>query len=80
MKFASLVKELRINRGLTQTEFAELVGCSLQSIAYYENGTRYPALKIIRRLSEIGGIDVKKVRKLIESEKKKRGNKNDNHK
>ena len=76
MKFATWVKNLRQNKGLTQSDFAELVGCSLQSIAYYENGSRYPALRVIKRLSELSNFEIKKIRQMIEREKKK----NDNYK
>lgn len=76
MKFATWVKNLRQNKGLTQSDFAELVGCSLQSIAYYENGSRYPALRVIKRLSELSNLEIKKIRQMIEREKKK----NDNYK
>lgn len=72
MKFSTWIKKIRLNLSLTQSEFAELLGCSLQSVAYYEISQRYPSIKIIRKLSEVSGVEPKKIRQMIEREKRKK--------
>jgi transcriptional regulator with XRE-family HTH domain len=39
--------------GLTQKEFAKLVGCSLPAMANYENGRRVPTLRYSKRIHEV---------------------------
>lgn len=42
MTFGDRLKELRLERGLTQSEFGEKVGISGRVIGYYESGDRFP--------------------------------------
>jgi transcriptional regulator with XRE-family HTH domain len=53
MTYAEAIKELRKKLILTQTEFAELLGVSFQSINRWENGKHEPTIKIRRKIVEI---------------------------
>ncbi len=45
------VARLRIMRGLTQAQLAEMVGTRQPSIARLENGTSIPSLSFLRRIA-----------------------------
>lgn len=51
MTYAEGIKELRKKLILTQTEFAELLGVSFQSINRWENGKHEPTIKVKRKLA-----------------------------
>ena len=53
MTYADAIKELRKKLILTQTEFAELLGVSFQSINRWEKGKHEPTIKIRRKIVEI---------------------------
>ncbi len=44
-KIGALVTCLRMDEGLTMTEFAERVGVSVSTVSMWESGQRTPALK-----------------------------------
>ena len=44
--------------GLNQADFGKLIGVSKVSICGYENGTRTPKLKTLRKLSDALNVDV----------------------
>ena len=46
------VARLRIQRGLTQTQLAEMVGTRQPSIARLENGTSVPSLSFLNRIAK----------------------------
>ncbi len=46
------VARLRILRGLTQTQLAELVGTRQPSIARLENGSNVPSISFLNRVAE----------------------------
>ena len=46
------VARLRMMRGLTRAELAEMVGTRQPSIARLENGTRTPSLSFLRKVAE----------------------------
>ena len=50
MTYAEAIKELRKKLVLTQTEFAELLGVSFQSINRWEKGKHEPTIKVKRKL------------------------------
>jgi len=54
-KFGDALKRIRIERGLTQDKFAEILGTSKQVISRYENNQRCPkvttAAEFARRLN-----------------------------
>ena len=43
---------LRIQRGLTQAQLAELVGTRQPSIARLENGNSFPSLSFLKRIAD----------------------------
>jgi transcriptional regulator with XRE-family HTH domain len=56
LEAASLVVRLRIKRGLTQAQLADLVGTKQSSIARLESGASQPRLSFLRRIVEaLGG-------------------------
>jgi transcriptional regulator with XRE-family HTH domain len=54
----SVVKDLRVAAGVTQTELAELAGTSQPTIAAYEAGRKSPTLRTLRRMASAAGRDV----------------------
>lgn len=56
LEAAYLVARLRIKRGLTQAQLADLVGTKQSSIARLESGVSQPRLSFLRRIIEaLGG-------------------------
>lgn len=53
MNYKEKIKELRKKLLLTQTEFADLLGVSLASVARRELGENEPTMKIKRKLKEL---------------------------
>ncbi len=53
------VARLRILRGLTQSQLAEMVGTKQPSIARLENGESTPSLSFLEKVAEALGADVK---------------------
>ena len=52
------IARLRILRGLSQTQLAELVGTRQPSIARLENGNRLPSLSFLQRLATALGAKI----------------------
>lgn len=50
MTYSEAIKELRKKLILSQTEFADLLGVSFQSINRWERGKHEPTLKVKRKL------------------------------
>lgn len=46
------MKDIRLERGMTQQQLGDAVGLSTQAIHYYETGAREPTLDTLRKLSE----------------------------
>ena len=60
--FASLVKALRVKRGLTQEQLAREIGVSFSTVNVWENGRRRPQPFLAKRLHEMAyeaGLDPK---------------------
>ena len=57
------IARLRILRGLTQTQLAELVGTHQPSIARLENGSSVPSLSFLRKVA--AALDAKIEVKLV---------------
>ena len=51
----STIARLRIERGLTQTQLAGLVGCPQQTITRWETGQRNPGMKSLVKLARALG-------------------------
>lgn len=56
--FASKLKELRLEKGLTQKELGGLLGISDAAITQYEKGKREPKRAMLYELAEIFGVQV----------------------
>lgn len=52
MKIANRIKELRLERGMTQKELAQAVGCSQPMIVMWEKEECEPTASAIVKLSE----------------------------
>jgi transcriptional regulator with XRE-family HTH domain len=65
------VARLRIRRGLTQTQLAELVGTRQPSIARLENGSSNPSLTFLNRIAS--ALNARIELKLIEDIKNQHG-------
>jgi transcriptional regulator with XRE-family HTH domain len=52
------LKEMRIKRGLSQTEFAGLAGVPPVSISQFESGLVYPSLPELFKMADVLSIDV----------------------
>lgn len=50
------IKKYRTSIKMTQQEFAERLGVTGASVSAYENGTRYPSLDIVVKISKILNI------------------------
>ena len=48
------LKEYRHDKGFTQQQLADSLGCSLQSIKYWETGRREPSEEWIKKLRRRG--------------------------
>ncbi|MBQ3554579.1 MAG: helix-turn-helix transcriptional regulator [Clostridia bacterium] len=52
------IRNLRLERGMTQENVANGIGISRTCMANYETGKRHPDLLIVRRLSQLLGVSV----------------------
>lgn len=50
------LKKIRILKGLRQSDVADKINVSPQSIGYYESGKRNPSVKILSKLSTLYGV------------------------
>lgn len=51
--FTERLKELRLKKGLTQTELGEKVGVTKQTIINYEKGTTEPSFENLIKLADL---------------------------
>lgn len=47
VKFSERLKELRLEKGLTQTQLANEIGLSQSAVSFWENGERFPLATVI---------------------------------
>ena len=66
IKTGSLIKELRIEKELTQKELAEKLSVSTAAVSKWENGKGFPDISILEPLSAELGISIAE---LIKGEK-----------
>ena len=52
-KLSTLLRELRLNKGLRQEQVAKLIGVNKSAISTYENDTRQPSFEILVRLANL---------------------------
>jgi len=59
MNFASRLKELRTEKGLTQTELGELIGINYSTLSDYERGNKTdPYMSTLRTLADFFGVSM----------------------
>lgn len=51
-KYNEVLKELRIERKLTQAEIAKIINISQRAYSFYEKGEREPSIETILKLAE----------------------------
>lgn len=56
--FADTIKKLRLEKGLSQPELAELMVVSRSTISMWELGSRLPDIGMLERLSKCLGVDI----------------------
>jgi transcriptional regulator with XRE-family HTH domain len=62
MTTSQCIKNIRLQIGRNQTEFAKLIGKDKTSVSLYESGKRLPSFPTIRNIVELAhsnGIDIK---------------------
>lgn len=52
MVLGKKIRQLRHDIGMTQKEFATFVGCTAATLSAYENGTKSPALIVVKNIAE----------------------------
>ncbi len=56
-QLAQRIRAFRKLKGYTQNELADLLGVSIAVLGSIERGTRHPDTHILRKISEVLGID-----------------------
>lgn len=57
-QFASILKQLRLQKGLTQPQLAERLGISRSAISMYERGEREPDIATMEAIAALFGVDM----------------------
>ncbi len=58
MLLGKRLKQLRLEKGLTQRQLGELINVTKVSICCYENGTRTPTLDTLMELEKVFQVDL----------------------
>lgn len=58
MAFKDVLKELRINRGLTQDDLSKGTGLAKRTISMYENGNREPNFETLELFADFFNVDM----------------------
>ncbi len=58
MPFNTMLKVLRLKKGLTQDELAKLTGLTRSAIGMYESGNREPKYEILELLADFFNVDM----------------------
>ena len=53
MNYPEIIKKLRVKLLVTQTELAELLGCSFSSVNRWEKGHHEPTMKAKRKIMQL---------------------------
>ena len=67
IKISSFLKELRLEKGLTQGQLAEQLNVSNRSISRWETGSTLPDLSLLIELAEFYDVEIKEI---IDGERK----------
>jgi transcriptional regulator with XRE-family HTH domain len=57
-KLSKILEYERLNRGMTQQEFADFIGIPRNSVTTYINGQRLPRAKRLKKIAELFNIDI----------------------
>jgi len=60
-QFGSRLKSIRLDRRLTQEEFAELVGISVDFLSLIERGINSPGFDVLERMANRLGMQVREL-------------------
>ena len=71
MAFSETLKRLRIKKGLSQQQLAEMIYVDRSSVTKWESGSRFPDTMTILRLSECLDADVSELQSAAEEDAKK---------
>lgn len=71
MIFSERLKKEREKRGWSQTELAEKIHVSRQSVSKWETGKNYPSIEVIIHLSDLFGITIDEMLRSDEELKEK---------
>lgn len=58
IEIGSKIKRLRLDKGITQKQMADLMGVSQTAIALWENGNRSISIETLRKFSVILGVEI----------------------
>ena len=59
--FGNRLKAIRLDRKLTQEEFAELVGISVDFLSLIERGLNSPGFEVLERIADRLGLQVREL-------------------
>lgn len=60
------LKELRKEKGMTQTDLAEILNVSQAIVSCYERKKRYPSRKVIKKLSNVFSLNAEQIREYFD--------------
>ena len=58
MKFATILKNLRKDRQMTQDELSKLLNVAKSTVSMYEQGERMPSFEIMESLADIFNVSI----------------------
>ena len=58
MKFATILKNLRKDRRMTQDELSKLLNVAKSTVSMYEQGERMPSFEIMESLADIFNVSI----------------------
>ena len=66
--FAKVLKDLRLERNLSQETFAFEVGIHRTYVSQLERGLKSPSLKTVQKISQVLGLSLSELMHLVEVE------------
>lgn len=71
MALITKIKEFREQKGMKQSELAEIVGARRETIVHLENGKYNPSLKLAMDIAKVFGVTVEEMFIFVEDGEKK---------
>lgn len=65
-EFAEVLRQVRLQAGMTQEDLAERAGVSVRFISFLETGRRQPSLSALAALSDGVGLPMSELLRLLE--------------